>query len=518
MNNTIYLKDLFVGCADGKTEAEMQDRDFTDLFYTGNSKVKECENPIKFIISGRKGTGKTILAMYLNDYFKKQYSQLNSRYVYMPDSIKLEEFIERQFKNIEQDEYNLFSLYYIYKIISDMIIESNIKYKEFITSKNKRNSIKTLIEYHQYQKSKSFLKKWFSSRYNQGEFFRNSFEEANSSSLSSSLGVKYNGVSASVGGEETSTKKAQYRIAHFTSELQRIKREIFVCLKVQPIFVIFDDIDDIKIYIKEEKGLKQFLIGFIKAISTVNKEISKFGMPNKCIAIVRDDILQNLNSFDSNLNKILSDSEINIDWIGNNDEQALLEMIINKMTKSMPVFEGRTYDEVCKIVFFREPKAKSIFKLILKRSFGRPRDIIRYLNIIIEQNGNSSVIIDDYVRQAYPQYSTYFWNELKNELSFFYDDDYIEAIERLLSSNGKKNFTYEGIKIFFESHKNDYASITNFDEFMETLYRFGIIGSFRRGNGQSEKASFYYRKGSKRKLEKNDMIAVHFGLRPVFNL
>lgn len=59
----IKLKDLFLGNIDGIKESE--EKGFENYFYTGNNyydKLKKNEK--KFIISGKKGTGKIILAKY----------------------------------------------------------------------------------------------------------------------------------------------------------------------------------------------------------------------------------------------------------------------------------------------------------------------------------------------------------------------------------------------------------------------------------------------------------------------
>lgn len=70
MVSRAHLKDLFIGNIDGETEAARND--FEQLFYTKNSKFDEIMLPGKFIISGRKGTGKTILAQYI-------YKKINER-------------------------------------------------------------------------------------------------------------------------------------------------------------------------------------------------------------------------------------------------------------------------------------------------------------------------------------------------------------------------------------------------------------------------------------------------------
>lgn len=53
----VYLKDLYIGTADGDTESNK--KDFLDLFYTGNNKYDEItRDSMKFIICGKKGQGK----------------------------------------------------------------------------------------------------------------------------------------------------------------------------------------------------------------------------------------------------------------------------------------------------------------------------------------------------------------------------------------------------------------------------------------------------------------------------
>ena len=59
------LDDIYIGCTDGVKEAASKKYNFTDLFYTGNCKYEEITKSNNYIISGRKGTGKTILAKYL---------------------------------------------------------------------------------------------------------------------------------------------------------------------------------------------------------------------------------------------------------------------------------------------------------------------------------------------------------------------------------------------------------------------------------------------------------------------
>ena len=68
---SIKLSNINIGQTAGENEAK--NPDFENLFYTGNKKYSEICKPEKFIIRGRKGTGKTILAHYI----KKKSSENN---------------------------------------------------------------------------------------------------------------------------------------------------------------------------------------------------------------------------------------------------------------------------------------------------------------------------------------------------------------------------------------------------------------------------------------------------------
>lgn len=75
MNKEITLKDIYLGRADGSQEAE--EYNFENFFYRGNNKYDLLnDDSSKFIISGRKGTGKTILAKYFEkEKIKKVFLQ-----------------------------------------------------------------------------------------------------------------------------------------------------------------------------------------------------------------------------------------------------------------------------------------------------------------------------------------------------------------------------------------------------------------------------------------------------------
>lgn len=81
------------------------------------------------------------------------------------------------------------------------------------------------------------------------------------------------------------------------------------------------------------------------------------------------------------------------------------------------------------------------------------------------------------VKDAETEYSSKFWNEIKNELSFYHSEEYIEEILKLLSSIGKPSFSYNELELYFENHREYYPEISDIRALVDELYKFGIIGN-----------------------------------------
>lgn len=515
----IKLKDIFIGYADGETEANSQEHNFLDLFYTGNSKYEEICKINSFIISGRKGTGKTILAQYVIHVSNDKYKNLISKYIKLPNDIKEYEFIEKNYSDISEEEYNLFIKYYILRALAAIVINNKVSMRKYFQDDSKVSYFGKIHNYFRYCFSLNKIKKMLEERYQKGNFdFRLvQTEEKNGYNLENEGNLK---VAKTRGGASSEVvNKYERRLKKFIEMIREFEKMIFDVVRVNPVLVVFDDIDDINKYIVDYKNQKKFLILFIKCIKEINTELQKCNSLNKCIIIIRDDILNSLNAFDSNLNKTIVDAEVNLDWVGNNQQEMLLDMFFTKISKCSPRFATMPVQKIREeIIAGNKRDIKYKLNYIIDRGFGRPRDVITYFSKIIKNNSDAEKIDFNMIKSAQNEYSSSFWSELKNELSFYYEYEYINAVELFLSSFGKKNFTYAEVEEYYNNHREQYLCINDFNSFMNMLYSFGIVGNFRYESENRGKASFSYRKDGHNKLNIEDKITVHFGLRPVFNL
>ncbi len=514
--NDFTLSDIYIGCADGVKEAASTEYDFTDLFYTGNSKYEEIVKNNNYIISGRKGTGKTILAKYLEKMQVNKNIFLKSKYINLTEDIKQHEFIERNYGEIKDDEYMLFPKYYMLKVFSEVVLKEKIGFFKYLKY-GEGNLITKVIDFIKYKNYKKKLKLFTSERYPDGNYIGNSYETevVIGSEATSTLG---NDIANVKGGHREQQSKKQHRsVKNFSFVLDKYEKYVLSCMKVCQIMLIFDDIDDIKIYIKEQEKVKKFLIGFIKTVDKMNLKISKLNKNNKCIIIMRDDILDSLNALDSNLNKIIVDSSVNLDWIGNNQTSMLIEMICHKIKKANEKFSNLKEKDILHIFFGNSKGKNNAISKIIERGFGRPRDIILYLNTIINNNKKEKNITFRMVKDAETEYSNKFWNEIKNELSFYHSEEYVEEILKLLSSIGKPSFLYNELELYFKNHRGYYSKILDIHELVDELYKFGIIGNLTMKNGK-KKVFFYYRKDGKRHFDIDEGISIHYGLKKIFNI
>lgn len=509
------LDDIYIGCTDGVKEAASKKYNFTDLFYTGNCKYEEITKSNNYIISGRKGTGKTILAKYLEKMQVDKNIFLKSKYINLTDDIKQHEFIERSYGEIEPDEYILFPKYYILKTFSEIIVEKRVSFWRYIINRKvkSKNKIKNYIRYCINRKK---LKNFLSKRYPTGNYVDCIYETENSITNENSYSAGNGKFKVDGSSKSYKSKKSHISVKKFSAILDEYERYVYNCMRVCHIMLIFDDIDDIKIYIKEQEKVKKFLIGLIKIVDKINLKISELNQDNKCIIIIRDDILDSLNTLDSNLNKIISDSSVNLDWVGNNQTSMLLEMICHKIKKANEKFSNLKEKEIL-YRFFGHDKDNSVISKIIERGFGRPRDIILYLKTIINNNKKEKTITFKMVKDAETEYSSKFWNEIKNELSFYHSEEYIEEILKLLSSIGKPSFSYNELELYFENHREYYPEISDIRALVDELYKFGIIGNLTAKKNR-KKVFFYYRKDGKRYFDIDEDILIHNGLRKIFNI
>ena len=123
---SVKLKNLFVGNADGDIESKKEL--FKDMFYKENKKYDEINNNwYKFIISGPKGSGKTILGQYIKKVYEDDGIQCK---ILKSDSIALSKLINIGKDSLDRSEIILFYKWFILVEISKIVLAKKLSYKD----------------------------------------------------------------------------------------------------------------------------------------------------------------------------------------------------------------------------------------------------------------------------------------------------------------------------------------------------------------------------------------------------
>lgn len=494
------LKDIgTVGRADGRNEAN--EKWFMDLFYDGNRNVEQVlENKGKFIISGRKGTGKTILAKYIEK--KKRYEGTLTK-VFSKEDLFLQYILEKENEPLTETETGTFLVYSILVAITKLIIENQ---KNIFSSLSVIDRLKMLIAIHR-------LRKFYFDVYPQGAFKSTSAEDtyADECSLSINKGAKY------AAKNQTSKKSLLVRKRYYELE-DELKKLVFNVMHYRDVMIFFDDLDELGDSGITDNVTSSIFMKLIEATRVLNQEMLANGIEDsRVIILLRTDIIDSLHAMSSNSNKFAVDSTVNLHWIksvAKDHRHVLMDLVLTKIRKKCNIDSSVTNEQLYRKLFTGFSDQEPV-EYLLRQSFGRPRDVINYLNILIEQFGESeqftfAMFSDKECRRLY---STELECELKNELSIHFSKEEIDELFELFRSFGRNNFYFETIQQYVIERQENYLHIRTLKPYFIMLYKLGAIGNCWKA-GEKNKYAWAYREDTESvDIDFNKKICVHFGLR-----
>ncbi|NFO48669.1 hypothetical protein FDB40_17615 [Clostridium botulinum] len=510
---TVSLKELYFGCADGDTESNK--KDFLDLFYTGNNKYDEIANdPMKFIVYGQKGTGKTIMGRYIEKNYNK--NKINCK-IFNKDDITLAKLIEKNDGLLSSDEAVPLFKWIIYYKIYQVIENVNLHYK-FIFNKD---IFKEFKKVRVYKKSIKKLKKIYIERYPKGNYEFLKYDTTSEENLSGEIAADISKINSKVKGEKKSTKNTPYTRKEFYKVLDEIEENIILCLKATSAVIILDDLDELELKLDSNSSSIITLNKLIDALKNINILFNNNQLaPSKCILLIRSDIINTLNKHSTNLNKVILDNTVELYWIDkeNNfpERHMLMQMILNKIKRTCSEYSEINDSALYKKVFPEYISKQSALNYMINYSFGRPRDIICYLDIIRRKYPNENYFKATMFKECKQAYSDAFLKELYNEMKIHLPLDTVEDYLSIIRDFGKNTFFASELKKYHKSRRKNYKNISDVNKCLETLYKFGVLGNFKWVNNESV-YSWGYRKDGNPNANIEQKFTVHYGLRKILN-
>jgi hypothetical protein len=281
-------------------------------------------------------------------------------------------------------------------------------------------------------------------------------------------------------------------------------------------YVCFDQLDIG--FQPNSSDYKLRLIGLLLAARDFVNAARENGSKLKVLVFLRSDIYHKSLMFEDK-NKITDTYKVEIEWDQSEQGPTLKSLMERRFAQvlDIPVANGwdTVFDESMEM---RGHQSK--YQHILDRTFRRPRDIIKFTNSILktyrERRANNSEIKNQFTNEdvnlARIEYSDYLRNELVDEIHK-YNPEYQIYLE-ILRQIGYQLFTLRDFTEAYEAWKSRLTDGIQVEEILERLFEFSIIGFYRAG-GSGYGGSEYVYKYMDQRAEFNrsaEKFRVHWGL------
>lgn len=264
----------------------------------------------------------------------------------------------------------------------------------------------------------------------------------------------------------------------------------------------FDELDQGLDRLDDER--RRMLIGLVLAAREVRRESSSSEITVNPVVYLRSDLWDEMSFSDKN--KISQTLTLHLNW--SSDE--LLNLINERLRAKLG--SSASWDSVSGPELMRGSQPK--WNHVLARTFNRPRDVIQFLNIALNEakkrNDPSTVIINEDIVSSRDAYSAYLKNELDDEVGPHWPD----WIEALRACSNISTLTFERQRFVEEYAKRKSSNNPiDADKALELMHRFSVVGYETRSGYGGSAWSFRYSDPNAGWDNSANRFKVHLGLK-----
>lgn len=431
-------KDFFLGNPEAEGEGLDSNFSFSDFFHDFMDISNEISKG-KFLILGRKGSGKSAYAKYVKDYSDGTTDSFAC--LLKNNDIDFESIIQRLPEDLENKNVLLFEW-----IILTQMIKMIIGTKRAVWSDNVQH-----------------LEKFYKN--NAGVVQLDKLALVGTTSESNfTLNIdSLVGILSSKIGKKWVKEYTRAPFYHFISPLRDIIRDTlkYEVLSDIDFIVMFDDLD-VTFSLKNQADRSK-LMDLLRVARDYNTNWFK-GTKSKILVFLRDDIARRLEGVSSDKTKILGSYGYTINWYDHADARAdvnkiLLRQLINRrISANFNRFGYRISDSDPWQDFARDydPKfygKKTAFKFILDCTFYRPRDLLNIFKDIGKHEYRLPLSATD-IFSLLKTYAISNFGEITDEISVIFDSQQIKQVKSLLRdvSKSKDYLPFSTLKVTARSH------------------------------------------------------------------
>ncbi len=314
----------------------------------------------------------------------------------------------------------------------------------------------------------------------------------------------------------------QVTIEHLPSIVQEVNsnlsKYVINCLNPDhKYYILFDQLD-----LGFDPGSLEYqnrLVGLMLAARDINNLAKENGKQLSISVFLRDDIYNGLKFEDKN--KLTVGYSTFIEW-DIKSSHTLKNLIEKRLTELLSDnAEHITWEQVFDESQLMTGK-QSKYNYIIDRTFLRPRDIIQFCNEIIGQHKSNPEKIDKItnaeIYSAKEEYSKYFLNELDDEIHKHIPD--YENLLEVIKSIGYYQFDLEDYILKYNIRKEKETGNFEAINSLKLLFEFSIIGYYSAGGGGFGGAEYIYKyKNVNSKFDENaKSFRIHPGLLETLSL
>jgi hypothetical protein len=242
-------------------------------------------------------------------------------------------------------------------------------------------------------------------------------------------------------------------------------------------FICFDELD--RGFDPRNKSYAHMLTGLILAAKVLNGLARNGEKKFSVVIFLRDDIYHTLRFEDKN--KITENFATRIEWDSPRTRWTLRELMERRFTKVIGNGAVRwrdVFDETQEM-----PGRQKKYQHILDRTFCRPRDIIKFCNVILEayksRRPAQTKFANDDLNNARPSYSEYLLRELDDEIHkhIQHYEDYVSLLKKI----GAGLFSREDFELAFRESTSLFTPGITPVEILRQLFEFSIVAYQRTG-------------------------------------
>ena len=278
--------------------------------------------------------------------------------------------------------------------------------------------------------------------------------------------------------------------------------------------MVFDGLDDI---LRTKDFSVEIITGLIRAANEINNVFFKKTLNFKVIVLIRSDIFDLCR--DPDISKIRFASTINLSWQidANPYSSDLAKIILARFNMAGPSYDS--FQTLWQTYFPDNIDGKDALLYMLDNTLYKPRDMLMFFTMAQEMIGPHDRCLCEYeFRVLLNKYSEeYFMVHMQDELTGFLLDDAINELQTVVSRIGNRRFSFDVFEREMKKH-DEFADVSA-ESVLKLMFERGYIGQYRKRPGHP-KEEFYFQIhiNPRERYQKEDDCQIHRGLIRAFGI